>query len=77
MSSILYTAGEIRSIAEQEDIMLIGPSYNSTMKFKRFMTEDGHLFAKQSMSNVKDDASYFLCNEFSELDKQYGKLFTH
>jgi hypothetical protein len=68
-----YTANEIIGIAKASGISLNPvPSYNSSMSFKRFFTADGELFAKQAMSQLHNDASYFLCNDFAalELSKQ-------
>jgi len=62
-----YTADQIRSIAFNSNIEVMGPSFNSTFKFKRFLTVDGKLFAKQSMSRLNQSDSYFLCNEFYDL----------
>jgi hypothetical protein len=63
-----YTANEIIEIAKVNGVSLnTVPSYNSTMAFKRFFTVDGELFAKQSMSQLRNDASYFLCNDFESL----------
>jgi hypothetical protein len=63
-----YTANEIIEIAKVNGVSLNTiPSYNSTMTFKRFFTTDGELFAKQSMSQLRNDASYFLCNDFESL----------
>jgi hypothetical protein len=63
-----YTANEIIEIAKVNGVSLnTVPSYNSTMSFKRFFTADGELFAKQSMSQLRNDASYFLCNDFESL----------
>jgi hypothetical protein len=63
-----YTDKEIIEIAKVSGISLNPvPSYNSSMTFKRFFTVDGDLFAKQAMSQLRKDASYFLCNDFATL----------
>jgi hypothetical protein len=60
-----FTDNEIRVIAEANGVSLKPkPCYNTAMTFKRFFTVNGELFAKQAMSRLRDDASYFLCNEF-------------
>jgi hypothetical protein len=64
-----YTLNQIKKIAINSGIEIGEISYDSNFKFLRVFTEDNKLFAKQSVSKIKEksEETYFLCNEFSEL----------
>lgn len=69
MEQKYYTLNQIKKIAINSGIEIGEISYDSNFKFLRVFTEDNKLFAKQSVSKIKEksEETYFLCNEFSEL----------
>lgn len=64
-----YTLNQIKNIAINSGIEIGEISYDSNFKFLRVFAEGNKLFAKQSVSKIKEksEKTYFLCNEFSEL----------